>query len=58
MVVYLVWQDVDDYPEEGGGQYLDAIFQNKKDADTYCQMINPSFHNDNISYFVEEWKVL
>ena len=40
MKVYTVWEIIDDYPEAGGGEYLDCIFQNEEDAIAYCEKKN------------------
>lgn len=57
MTVYLVWQNVDDYPEEGGGEFLEEIFQKKEDAEKYCKELNNSKFPDNISYEITEAEV-
>ena len=57
MTVYLVWQSVDDYPEEGGGEFLEEIFQEKEAAEKYCKELNNTAYPDNIRYEITEMKV-
>lgn len=57
MIVFTVWQDVDDYPEMGGGEYLEEIFRNEKDAEKFCQEMNSGKWEDNITYFIRKMEV-
>lgn len=60
MIVYTVWERVDDWPEDGGGDYLKRIFQDKDDAEMYCEKLNKEAKEDEseeISFYVEEWPV-
>ncbi len=50
--VYLIWEDVNDWPEDGGGTYLDSIYANKEDADKECERLNKNRPAKNIKYFV------
>ncbi len=52
--VYLIWEDVNDWPEDGGGTYLEAIFANKEDADKECERLNKNCYAKHISYFVDK----
>ena len=52
--VYLIWEDVDDWPEDGGGTYLEAIFANKEDADKECERLNKYRPTKETSYFVSK----
>jgi len=52
--VYLIWEDVDDWPEDGGGTYLEAIFANKEDADKECEKLNKNRPTKNVEYFVDK----
>ena len=52
--VYLIWEDVDDWPEDGGGTYLEAIFANKEDADKECEKLNKNRPTKETSYFVSK----
>ncbi len=66
MKVWTVWEFVDDYPENGGGEFLNKIFLNEDDANTYCNKMNKEEEEDEaswysgekslISYFVVEWE--
>jgi hypothetical protein len=40
MTVYTVWEIVDEYPEDGGGEYLVEIFQKKEAAEKLCKELN------------------
>lgn len=58
MIVYTVWERVDDWPEDGGGDYLKCIFKNKEDAEKYCEQQNREAEEDeeeDVSFYVEEW---
>jgi hypothetical protein len=57
MTVYTVWEIVDDYPEEGGGEYLVEIFQKKEAAEKYCKELNNTKYPDNIRYEIKEMEV-
>lgn len=59
MTVWTVWERVDDWPEEGGGDYLRRIFQNKEDAERYCEQQNREAkeYAEDIFYYVKEWQV-
>lgn len=37
MKVYIVWEIVDDYPEDGGGEYLEDIFLNYDKAKVFLE---------------------
>lgn len=52
--VYLIWEDVNDWPEDGGGTYLKAIFANKEDADKECERLNKNCYAKHVSYFVDK----
>lgn len=59
MIVYTVWERVNDWPESGGGDYLLRIFKNKEDAEKYCEQENKDVEGreENISFYIEEWPV-
>ena len=46
MFVYTVWEIVDDYRAAGGGEYLLRIFQNKEDAEKYCELMKREAEKD------------
>ena len=52
--VYLIWEDVDDWSENGGGTYLEAIFANKEDADRECEKLNKNRYSKKVKYFVDK----
>ena len=37
MEIYVVIEDIDDYPECGGGEYPDAVFLNPVNAEKYAE---------------------
>ena len=55
--VYLIWEDVDDWAENGGGTYLVSIYANKEDADKECERLNKNRPYKNINYFVDKGAV-
>lgn len=57
MYIYLIWEDVDDWAEDGGGTYLEDIFANKKDADRECEKLNQNRPSKKVSYFVTKGAV-
>ena len=52
--VYLIWEDVEDWPEDGGGTYLEAIFANKEDAGRECERLNKNRRSKKVRYFVDK----
>lgn len=58
MKVWIVWEVVDDYPENGGGEYVNEIFADELDAIDYCQKKNcdPDI-DENITFEVNPWEV-
>jgi len=56
--VWIVWEWYYAYPEEGGGRYLNKIFEKKADAEVYCNKCNKDSEDDeDYSYFIEKWSV-
>lgn len=58
MTVWTLWKRINDWPESGGGDYLKRIFQNKEDAEKYCEQKNKEAKEDeeeDYSFYVEEW---
>ena len=60
MFVWIVWECIYDWPENGGGNYLARIFQNKEDAEKYCEQMSREAKEDEeeeeyISYCIERW---
>ena len=57
MKIWLVWEDVNDYPESGGGIYLDDIFLEEEDAKAYCEERNEIVKDvENTSFYVQFWE--
>lgn len=50
--VYLIWVDINDWPENGGGTYLDSIYANKEDADRECERLNRNPPSKEVRYYV------
>jgi HSP20 family molecular chaperone IbpA len=61
MKAYLVWEIVDDYPEDGGGEYLENIFLNYDKAKVFLkgkQKEAREEETDNyISYEIREFEI-
>lgn len=57
MTVWTVWGCVHVWPELGGGCYLLCIFQNKEDAEKYCEQQKREAEEDreDVSFYIEEW---
>ena len=52
--IYLIQEDVEDWPENDGGTYLKAIFANKEDADKERERLNKNRPSKKVSYFVDK----
>lgn len=57
MKAYLVWEVVDDYPEAGGGDYLEEIFLDEDKAKNYCEQLNKENESKEVKYAVSSWEV-
>ena len=57
MKVWIVWQDVNDWPESGGGAYVEDIFKTEEEANAFCEKKNHEETHENTSYFVKPWEV-
>ena len=62
MKIYVVIEDIDDYPECGGGEFPDAVFLNYANAEKYAtrkrQEANAldDFERDRTSWRIEDWE--
>ena len=62
MKIYVVIEDIDDYPEMGGGSYPDAVFLNYVNAVRYTKRKQQEaetwdeFNRDRSSWRVETWE--
>lgn len=56
MKIYVVIEDIDDYPECGGGSYPDAVFLNCANAEKYAEKKNKERFRQNYNYYVETWE--
>lgn len=56
MKIYVVIEDIDDYPEDGGGTYPDAVFLNYANAKRYAERKNRERFSKRYSYYVETWE--
>lgn len=56
MKIYVVMEDIDDYPECGGGVFPDAVFLNYANAEKYTERKNRERFRQNYSYYVEAWE--
>lgn len=57
MKVWIVWENINDYPESGGGIYLDDIFLKEEDANAYCEERNKIVEDFDTSFYVQPWEV-
>lgn len=61
MEIYVVIEDIDDYPEAGGGAYPDAVFLSYANAVRYANRKQQEtdmdeFNTGNITWRVETWE--
>lgn len=59
MKIYVVIEDIDDYPEDGGGEYPDAIFLNYANAEKYTtrkKIEANAWNKTNVFYRIETWE--
>jgi hypothetical protein len=62
MKIYVVIEDIDDYPECGGGEYPDAVFLNYVNAEKYARRKQQEtdtwdeFHTNRTTWRVETWE--
>lgn len=62
MKIYVVMEDIDDYPEMGGGSYPDAVFLNYANAEKYTKRkqqetaAGDDFERDRTSWRIETWE--
>lgn len=59
MIVYTVWEYIIDYPENGGGEHLLRIFQDKEEAEKYCEQMEKEAeeYEEDATYYIEKWQV-
>lgn len=62
MKIYVVIEDINDYPECGGGEFPDAVFLNYANAERYAQQKQQEtntwdeFDNGRTTWRVETWE--
>jgi hypothetical protein len=56
MEIYVVIEDIDDYPECGGGEYPDAVFLNRSNAEKYINRKMKERINASYIYYIQTWK--
>ena len=59
MRIYVVIEDIDDYPEDGGGEYPDAVFLNYINAEKYATRKRQeaiAWDKTDVYYRVETWE--
>ena len=62
MKIYVVIEDINDYPECGGGEFPDAVFLNYVNAEKYAKRkrqetkVWDEFNANRISWRVETWE--
>ena len=52
--IWIIMEDVDDYPESGGGEFFYRAYANKTDADAYREKLTKNTIDERISYYVEK----
>lgn len=58
MVIYIVWQCLNSFPESScGTRYVNRIFRSKKDAEEYCEKMNKEVGSRYNSYYIEKFPV-
>lgn len=63
MKIYVVIEDIDDYPEAGGGAYPDAVFLNHANAEKYAEGKRQEtdiweFDANRTTWRVETWETI
>lgn len=59
MKLYVVIEVIDDYPEDGGGEYPDAVFLNYINAEKYATRKKAeamAWNKFDVFYRVETWE--
>ena len=62
MKIYVVMEDIDDYPEMGGGSYPDAVFLNYVNAEKYAKRKRQEtkawdrYDRERTTWRVETWE--
>lgn len=62
MKIYVVIEDIDDWPEVGGGEYPDEVFVNYASAVKYAMRkqqetdASDEFHTGRTTWRVETWE--
>jgi hypothetical protein len=56
MKIYVVIEDVDDYPECGGGDFPDAVFLNYTNAERYVEKKRCETDDERITWRIETWE--
>ena len=52
--IWIIMEDVDDYPESGGGEFFYGAYANKTDADADREKLIQETNDERISYHVEK----
>lgn len=56
MKIYVVIEDVNDYPECGGGDFPDAVFLNYTNAERYVERKQCETDDERITWRIETWE--
>lgn len=56
MKIYVVIEDVNDYPECGGGDFPDAVFLNYTNAERYVEKQRCETDDERITWRIETWE--
>lgn len=63
MAIYVVIEDIDNYPECGGGEFPDAVFLNYANAERYAKRKQQEadawdeFNTNRTTWRVETWEI-
>lgn len=55
MNLYVVMENIDDYPECGGGEYPDAVFFHRDNAEKYVERKQKEKVDERYSYYIQIW---
>lgn len=64
MKIYVVIEDINDYPEAGGGEYPDAVFLNYANAEKYAKQKRQEtktwdeYDRDRTTWRIEAWETM
>ena len=58
MTVYIIFENLDDYPENGGGlQGAIGVYDSQQEAEKICALLNASYNEDGYGYYTLPFEV-